>query len=55
MRLHERAGDPANAAKWARKALELDAALKYDREVKQLAPKDREDAHRLALRGGGPS
>lgn len=48
MTLWERAGEVANARKWALRALELDAALKYDREVKALSPADREHAVRLS-------
>jgi hypothetical protein len=48
MRIYERAGDSAGARRWASKALQLDSALKYDREVKGMSQRDREEAKRLA-------
>ena len=40
-------GDLPGARRWAERALELDAAMKYDREVKGLGVREREEMVRL--------
>ncbi|HYE02797.1 MAG TPA: O-antigen ligase family protein [Phycisphaerales bacterium] len=39
--LHDRLGEPEAAARWARAALDLDRAMRYDREVRALRPDQR--------------
>jgi hypothetical protein len=46
-RLLVRTGDLPGARRWAERALELDAAMKYDREVKGLSVREREELVRV--------
>lgn len=47
MRLHARSGNPAAAAEWAGKVLELDPLMRLDRQARGLTESERIEARRL--------